>query len=89
MFRVTVKKSFRNPDGTKTVQESQEDVKHERHAVNLAGKIARIFLAFTGSRLRKQAGGSRFGRSGHQTEPSRNLWSLGGVTLGRGGVFDG
>jgi len=41
MYRVTVKKSLQRADGSTTIEESQEEVNHERHALNLAGKIAR------------------------------------------------
>ena len=41
MYRVTVKKSLQCTDGSTTREESQEEVNHERHALNLAGKIAR------------------------------------------------
>jgi hypothetical protein len=41
-MRVIVKKIILGTDGSSTVEESREDVNHERHALNLAGKIARI-----------------------------------------------
>ena len=41
MYRVVIRKSLRYADGTTALEESQEEVNHERHALNLAGKIAR------------------------------------------------
>jgi hypothetical protein len=41
-MQVIVKKTFGGTDGSSTVEESHEEVNHERHALNLAGKIARI-----------------------------------------------
>lgn len=41
MYEVIVRKSLRYPDGTTASEESQEKVNHERHALNLAAKIAR------------------------------------------------
>ena len=41
MYRVTVKKSLQHTDGSSTIEESQEEVNHERHALNLAEKMAR------------------------------------------------
>ena len=41
MYRMTVKKSLQQADGSTTKEESQEEADHERHALNLAGRIAR------------------------------------------------
>ena len=42
MYDVIVRKSLRYRDGTTASEESQEKVNHERHALNLAAKIARL-----------------------------------------------
>jgi len=41
MYKVVVRKSLRYADGSAAREESQEEVNHERHALNLAAKIAR------------------------------------------------
>jgi len=42
MHRVVIRKLLRYADGTTALEESHEEVNHERHALNLAVKIARI-----------------------------------------------
>ncbi len=41
MYKVVIRKSLRYADGSTASEESQEEVNHERHALNLAAKIAR------------------------------------------------
>jgi hypothetical protein len=41
MYDVIIRKSLRHADGSIVLYEDQWKVNHERHAVNLAGKIAR------------------------------------------------
>jgi len=41
MYKVVVRKSLRYADGTTALEESYEEVNHQRHALNLAAKIAR------------------------------------------------
>jgi hypothetical protein len=41
MYKVVIRKSLRYADGSTAREESQEEVNHERHALNLASKIAR------------------------------------------------
>ena len=41
MYKVVIRKSLRYADGTTALEESQGEVNHERHALNLAVKIAR------------------------------------------------
>jgi len=41
MYKVVIRKSLRCADGSSAQEESQEEVNHERHALNLAAKIAR------------------------------------------------
>jgi hypothetical protein len=41
MYKVVIRKSLRYADGSTAREESQEEVNHDRHALNLASKIAR------------------------------------------------
>jgi len=41
MYKVVIRKTLRYADGTTALEESHEEVNHERHALNLAAKIAR------------------------------------------------
>ena len=41
MYKVVIRKSLRYADGSSALEESQEEVNHERHALNLAVRIAR------------------------------------------------
>ncbi len=41
MYKVVIRKLLRYADGSTAREESQEEVNHERHALNLASKIAR------------------------------------------------
>lgn len=41
MYEVTIRKMYRHKDGTETLYEDPAQVRHERHAENLAARIAR------------------------------------------------
>jgi len=92
MYRVTVKKSLQQADGSTTKEESQEEANHERHALNLAGRIARtdsvrwVEIEETTGRFKVRASPTRPFTSAAEESSHGNKKGQDQANSGRGGA---